>query len=792
LKAILITDCLQHDFVAKIGRFDPLPNGLHVGHEESRRLLGEDPTQGPVARTLAWAHSEPRERLEIIHVRDWHDLGNPAERAHLAQFGAHCVRGTPGAGFVFSTEGVAAERFSVVDATTLSNFVGGGLGAVLDERLGDRALGAAAPRIGLMGVWTEAKITFLAYELRVRYPACEIAVCSALTASSSRHSHFLALDQMQRILGVRVLPAVGDFIDYLGGQMASAPLIGFSEQYPEVVLAGAGDGTPVGHASAELAATDVALLRYLFRGARSVRARALAGGFSGNAVLATESVDLQGHEQVPHVVKIGPRAAIAEERTAFERIEGVLGNSAPRVTDFADLDGRGAIKYRYAAMGRGPSRSFQQLFVQGASQAEVERILDIVFDEQLGRFYRAAELERCDLLDYYGFSERWAPSVQGRVNELVGAAGGAAAFELGGRTLPNIARFYASGLAALPRGSRTHYLAQVHGDLNGANIIVDARGNVWLIDFFHCHRGHVLRDLAKLENDLLYIFTELGSERELEQALDLSDRLLAVEDLGRPLDVPAEAGWSPALKRAWVTVGQLRKFYPELVRADRDPMQLLIAQIRYAVHTLDFVESSRLQKLWALYTASRAAAELERRLWRDVRLRVDWLPPGSTGQGRLGITILPGRRDMGRELARDIETLLAERVDAVVCLISPEEFRHYGVEGLLTAYRSAGLAAYHQPILDGSVPSAEELLATVTHVVGMLALGKRVVVHCAGGLGRAGTVAACTLRALGMTAEHAIDEVRTARSLRAIETPIQEQTIYLYSHAAGPAAAPSP
>src|SRR6185436_16577360 len=180
------------------------------------------------------------------------------------------------------------------------------------------------------------------------------------------------------------------------------------------------------------------------------------------------------------------------------------------------------------------------------------------------------------------------------------------------RSVANIADFYGSVLARLPRSHRSHYFAQVHGDLNGANIIVDARGNVWLIDFFHSHSGHVLRDLAKLENDVLYIFTKLDSDAQLEQAFELSELLLSVEDLGRPLEQLPPASFGPALQRAWGTVRQLRQFYPELVQADRDPVQLLIAQIRYAVHTLGFVESSQRQKLWALYTASRAASALER------------------------------------------------------------------------------------------------------------------------------------------------------------------------------------
>lgn len=53
--AALITQCLQHDFVAPVGRYDALPNLLHIGFEEARRLMGENPDEGPVARVMRWA-----------------------------------------------------------------------------------------------------------------------------------------------------------------------------------------------------------------------------------------------------------------------------------------------------------------------------------------------------------------------------------------------------------------------------------------------------------------------------------------------------------------------------------------------------------------------------------------------------------------------------------------------------------------------------------------------------------------------------------------------------------------
>lgn len=762
MSSVLITDCLQHDFVGPIGRYDGLPNSLHVGHDESLRLLGQNPAEGPVARAIAWAHGQPDEVVKVVHVRDWHNSADPEQARHLQQFGVHCIMDSKGAEFVFPLQQVRdGKKVELVNATTLSNFVGASLGQILDPLI------TGPIRIGLMGVWTEAKITFLAYDLRARYPRARIAVCSALTASSSRQNHFVALDQLERIIGAEILPSVGEFVDFLGGELEEAPLIGFSEKHPSLQIV---DSIP-------LTDTDRQLVRYLFRGCREVSVRSLDGGFSGNAVLAAMSVDLRGYEQVPHVVKIGPMAAVGQERTAFERIEEVLGNSAPQVADFADLKDRGAIKYRYAGVGGGTSKSFQKLFNEGVPMDEVRRILAQVFGEQLGRLHRAAEPEVCDLLVYYDFKSGWAASVRNRVD---GVMGGSAADELefpGGRRVANIATFYEKDLDGLPRIPRSRYFAHLHGDLNGANILVDAHGNVWLIDFFHSHRGHVLKDLVKLENDVLYIFTKID-EAEFTQALELTDLILSVEDLARPLPpLDENVITSPKLRRAYEVVTALRGFYPQLIRADREPAQLLIAQIRYAVHTLGFDECSPLQKKWALYTASSAAAQLKHRLETTSGIRIDWLPERHTAPAKIGFTLLPGRRDVGRSLDDDIKKILSEGVGAVVCLVAQDEFQRYGVEGLLDIYRDNHLEVLHIPTLDGTAPNGQDLNRAVEWIDRQIAEGRNVLIHCVGGLGRAGTVGACWLKRHGLDAASAINAVRSVRSRRAIETLAQEQAI---------------
>jgi len=760
--SILLTQCMQNDFVKPVGRYEPLPNRLHVGYSEALRLMGSNPTEGPVARVMRWAHERPDEELRLIHVRDWHDPQEKAVQDHFQVFGEHCVQATAGAEFAFPSAEDRGRDDVLIDSLTLNDFQGTGLAEALAPHANH------ACRVGVVGVWTEAKVSFLAYELVTRYPQFQVAVCSALTASSSRQHHFEALDQLRRILGVRVIDSVGEFVDFLGGSPdADAPLVGLQDEYPSIELEGL-----------ELDDTDRTLVRYLFRDCRSVKLKALAGGFSGNVVAGSTSYDMHGHEQVPHVVKIGEQEEMGKERASFERVQDVLGNSAPQITDFADTDNRGAIKYRYASMGGTFSSTFQKAYEKGMPMPEVKEVLDTLFGEQLMRFYKAATLESVDLLEYYWFSDKWAGSVRSNVESIVGGPVPDDTIEiLAGLDVPNVCRFYDETLHDLPRRPADQIQQSwMHGDLNGANVILDGHRNVWLIDFFHTKRGHVLQDFVKLENDLLYIWTPVDDDEDLRNACAFTDALLAVEDLAAPLpDAPAD--WRPQFRRTWETVQHLRQYYPQLVQSGRDPFQLLVAQMRYSVHNLCFEESTPLQLKWALYTSGRLSHRIADSLARSVRLRIDWIDDELTTPGRLGLTILPGRRDWGRNLADDVATLKEEGICRLLCLVPQEELHRYGVDELLPVCRAAGILVHHLPIVDQKACSQAEMVEALRWMEEGLRAGKKVAAHCVGGIGRSGMAAAAYLRTRGTAADEAMESVRTARSQRAIETAVQEQFI---------------
>lgn len=167
-------------------------------------------------------------------------------------------------------------------------------------------------------------------------------------------------------------------------------------------------------------------------------------------------------------------------------------------------------------------------------------------------------------------------------------------------------------------------------------------------------------------------------------------------------------------------------------------------------------------------------------------IRVDFVAADKVPlPGRIGLTFAPGKkqkhgfsgfwdRDLGRDLARLRDHY---RTDGLVSLIEEHEFADLGIPDLREQARDYGMESIWFPIPDVSVPSSMECFAgTIDHLCRMLRDGQTVVVHCKGGLGRSGLVAASVLVQAGVLPQEAVSAVRAAR-LGAIETNGQEAYI---------------
>ena len=175
------------------------------------------------------------------------------------------------------------------------------------------------------------------------------------------------------------------------------------------------------------------------------------------------------------------------------------------------------------------------------------------------------------------------------------------------------------------------------------------------------------------------------------------------------------------------------------------------------------------------------------------------IPTLSAAAGRIGVSFCSGKRgpafagfDWKRDLAVDLDAVRDWGAAAVVSLIEDHEIEFLGVSNLEAEVTARGMEWLHLPIVDVTAPGDEfeqRWRSAGPRVRGMLAEGRSVFIHCRGGLGRAGTVAARLLIELGEAdAAIAIARVREVRP-GAIETRAQENHLHalwrVYDRACG-------
>ncbi|KAG1659546.1 hypothetical protein FOA52_015350 [Chlamydomonas sp. UWO 241] len=177
-------------------------------------------------------------------------------------------------------------------------------------------------------------------------------------------------------------------------------------------------------------------------------------------------------------------------------------------------------------------------------------------------------------------------------------------------------------------------------------------------------------------------------------------------------------------------------------------------------------------------------------------ITVSWIVGGDgglagPGPGSLCLCFCPGKcgkRGNHSRLERDMVTDLGRLVTrygvtTVVNLLSDMELRSCQIRDYAKSVSKQKLAFLHLPIVELDGPSdMGEGARLVEEIVGRMARGEVVAMHCRGGIGRAGMLAACVLLRLRLVGGVAssIAEVRRLRGKTAIESRRQEAFIDAY------------
>ncbi len=137
------------------------------------------------------------------------------------------------------------------------------------------------------------------------------------------------------------------------------------------------------------------------------------------------------------------------------------------------------------------------------------------------------------------------------------------------------------------------------------------------------------------------------------------------------------------------------------------------------------------------------------------------VPPGLPG--RIWLSAMPGRFEHWADFLT-----AARRADLaeIVCLTPWHE-----IKGLSPAYAAAlnegtlPLRWSNLPIRNLGVPAEQQQFRqAIDRLAGHVQSGDSVLLHCAAGIGRTGTAAACLLKCLGASAAESVERVRVAGS----------------------------
>jgi DNA-binding response OmpR family regulator len=355
------------------------------------------------------------------------------------------------------------------------------------------------------------------------------------------------------------------------------------------------------------------LLCRLFNQAKSVLVRPLVPGQSDAGVLWTQPFYTGGGGRAI-IVKFGAVDKIEVEYHNFKKyIQPFIGGGRnTTVIDLRRTPHLGGIMYSLLGATSDQLEDFGSFYYH-TDTPKIREALDRLFLDTCSAWYaNPGRLQPHDLTTDYrqslGFT--WEKLEQALSDRLKTVQGKHKLYF----TSLNTERAFTNPLLALAEQHlvRPTYICTTHGDFNQHNLLVDKTGHMWLIDFQRTGQGHILRDIAKLDAEVLFHLLT-AEEATLEECLYMEEVLCSIEHFSQleqlETKLPME---NQVLAKAYATVVHLRILARRLAHQNPndDMSEYYIALLYNALNILRYYSLPPRQREHALLCASLLADRL--------------------------------------------------------------------------------------------------------------------------------------------------------------------------------------
>ncbi len=132
-----------------------------------------------------------------------------------------------------------------------------------------------------------------------------------------------------------------------------------------------------------------------------------------------------------------------------------------------------------------------------------------------------------------------------------------------------------------------------------------------------------------------------------------------------------------------------------------------------------------------------------------------------------------GPRPQAQSLKEWTNQLQEYKINHVVSLIEEAEVTRHGLQNEGDELNSLGIGFTRFSVDDFQTPNAATLPSLINDLSARLSNGEHLFLHCAGGVGRAGTITSCLMVKHGMTPNDAMELVSQQRGEKSPETDEQ-------------------